>query len=243
MATPYFFAVKSIGLSTCGGRKPCTLLSALRHNRRIIQTELGARSHIDPSRIGLNETLAGAATPEAVAMLAITAMAWAGVPVETLRRDHTQAIELLFSLPTGALADDRAHFKTCTAWAERQFGVDNVLSSDIHRDESAPHCHVLVLPLVGGRMAGSKLLARDKTAKLIESFWREVAQPSGLNRPPKRVTGAAKGLLATRVIETLQGRADPATHSPAWQAIRKAIEFDPQGFAVVLVHQHVSFET
>lgn len=42
MASAYHFAVKTIGLSRCNGRKPCALLEAARHNLREIQAERGA---------------------------------------------------------------------------------------------------------------------------------------------------------------------------------------------------------
>ena len=64
-----YFAVKSIGLSTVGGRKPCDLITAARHNLREIQAELGAVGRIDASRMltdgaGESKPLAANDTPE-----------------------------------------------------------------------------------------------------------------------------------------------------------------------------------
>lgn len=50
----------------------------------------------------------------------------------------------------------RTFYEECTRWAESHFGVQ-VLSSVVHLDEGAPHCHVILLPLVDGRMNGARL--------------------------------------------------------------------------------------
>jgi phage tail sheath protein FI len=61
-----YFAIKSIGMSTCGGRKPQMLIDAARHNLREIQAEQGASSHIDASRIKDNVVLFGPPTAKEV---------------------------------------------------------------------------------------------------------------------------------------------------------------------------------
>jgi hypothetical protein len=172
-----FFSVGTIGLSTRSGRSPSTLLSAARHNKRAQQRERGSRWHIDAALSYKNENLVGPDTPEGVAALARTMMEAAGVA--KLRRDYTQAIELLFSMPPDTPIDTGVYFRRCVDWAGGKFGAGNILSADIHRDESAPHCHVLVLPLVAGKMCGSALVAKGETAKLRESFGREVAPLCG----------------------------------------------------------------
>ena len=228
----YFFALKSIGLSKIGGRKACSLLQALRHNRRTDQSEQGSRAHIDPSLSHLNRTIAGIMdAPDEVVKAARALMTGAGIYIKKLRKDYVQAIELLFSLPTGVIVDEAAYFMRCTEWVAQQFGVNNILSSDIHNDEGQPHCHVLILPLVQGKMAAKTLKTREKTAKLTESFWIEVAEPAGLKRPVKRLRGSSQVLTARAVIEKLQTSGDPVTLSKYWAAVRLALERDPQPIA------------
>ena len=65
-----YFAVGTVGLSKRNGRKPSTLMQAIRHNRREIQAELGAHSHIDATSTQHNETIAGAGNAAAVVALA-----------------------------------------------------------------------------------------------------------------------------------------------------------------------------
>lgn len=230
----FFFAVGTIGRSTRAGRKPSTLLQAARHNRRAIQTELGAGSHIDAERICLNETLAGPATPPEVVALAQSSMFSAGVVVDKLRKDYTQAIELLFSLSADTDVDIGNYFRRCVDWVGERFGAANILSADIHRDESVPHCHVLLLPLVGGRMCGSKLITRPELAKLRMSLERDVARGFGLKKPPGRMTNATRGQAAQLILDQLESTQDAVMNSALWLPMRRAIEQDPAPFLAAL---------
>lgn len=221
-----FFAVGTIGLSKRCGRKPSTLMQAARHNRREIQAELGASGHIDVSRIDQNETVVGPDSAAGVVALARSLMAGAGVDVGKLRKDHVQAIELLFSIAPGTAIDDGRYFRHCVAWAGEHFGSTNILSADIHRDESAPHCHVLVLPLVDGRMRGGDLIDRNGLRVLRESFYRDAAKPFGLKKPVSRMTGAARADGVKAVLQALQTGQDAIVY----QVVKLAIERDPAPF-------------
>lgn len=226
MAADYFFAVKSIGQSTCNGRKASTLLGASRHNKRQIQAELGARRHIDPALTAENECIAGPSTPDDVDALARSLMAGAGVA--KLRKNCAQAIEMVFSLPPDSRLDSGKYFRDCVAWAGGQFGHSNILSADIHRDEpSSIHCHVLVLPLVGGKMQGSALISKPATRALTKSFFGAVASRYGLRRPSPALAGEKRAMAVGDVLERLEVMADPVTRSALWPTVKRDIERDP----------------
>ncbi len=228
-----FFSLGTIGLSKVGGRKPSTLLQAARHNQRTQQGERGARAHIDPALTHLNEHLCGPGTPEGVAALALALMTGAGVEVDKLRKDHTQAVELVFSLPPDTAIDTGAYFRRCVDWAGAQFGAVNILRADIHRDEAAPHLHVLLVPLVKGRMNAKAMKTRTELARLRESFGREVARLHGL-KAPGRVDGAMRGAAVRAVLARLESRADPVLKSPLWQTVRRDIHHDPMPYVEAL---------
>ena len=210
------------------------LLKAARHNRRAIQAELGAHGHIDPTRTVNNETLTGASTPEGVADQAKALMKAAGVT--KLRKDAVVALEALFSLSAGHDIDSRAYFAKCLEWASEQFGgMGNILSADIHNDESNPHMHVLILPLRSGRMVGSDMMGnRDTLAARHKSFYDEVAKEFGLAKPPARLVGATKTDAIARVLAALSARKDPALKSLLWPAIRASIESNPAPWMALL---------
>ena len=207
---------------------------AARHNRRVIQAEMGATGSIDPTRSCLNETLVGPSTAADVGQLAKEMMAAAGVV--KLRKDAVMGLKIVFSLPPGHTLDDRAYFTACATWAGASFGgAQNVLSVDIHRDEAAPHCHVLLLPLIDGRMDGSNLIGgKQKLMALQKDFHSKVAALYGLSKAPARLNGTAKHAGAKAVLQKLREASDGALQSAAWSVIREAVERDPAPFMMAL---------
>jgi len=228
-----FFEVKTLGLSKYGGRKPQALLASARHNRRKIQAELGARSHIATERTHLNQTIAGPGTPEGVAELAAALMARTGTDVKKLRKDHVQAFELLFSLPPDTDIDIDVFFRHCLRWAEEQFGRDTILSGDIHRDEAAPHLHVLLVPIVNGKYVGSKLITRQELSELRESF-AKLALTYGLREPTRRLHGAAREDATQAVLAHLEATRDPLLQSALWFMVKSDITRSPARYAAKL---------
>lgn len=207
---------------------------AARHNRRVIQAEIGASASIDPTRSHLNETFMGPSTAADVGQLARDLMARAGVV--KLRKDAVMGLEIVFSLPPGHAIDDSAYFTECAAWAGRYFGsADNILSADIHRDEAAPHCHLLVLPLIDNRMDGSNMVGgKQKLMALQRDFHLNVASQHGLNKAPARLSGTAKQVAAKAVLRRLRETSDGVLHSKVWATLREVIENDPARFLEAL---------
>ena len=185
------------------------ITAAARHNRREIQAEHGASLSIHPERSAQNKTIEGPATADAVGQMARDLMALAGVDSKRLRKDAVRCVEFVFSLPTDHPVDAGAYFSDCLKWTQRTYG-GHVLSADVHHDEAAPHCHVLLLPLVQGRMVGSDLVGdRRKLATAQNGFHAEVASSYGLRKAPARLSGASKERAATLVLEKLKTLSDP----------------------------------
>ena len=93
----------AIGLSKCGGRRPCSLAQAAAHNLRAEQNERGARAHIDPARTAQNRILHGPDTPAKIVALAQTIMASEGVD------DREERVGGKEGGLVGEGVDDRAH--------------------------------------------------------------------------------------------------------------------------------------
>ena len=209
------------------------VLAAARHNLREIQAELGAGGTIDPTRMHMNVVVHGPGNAADVAALSKARMQAAGVG--KLRKDAVQAIELVFSLPHCTVMDKRHYFADCLAWAGARFGADNILSAVAHHDEAAPHMHVLLLPLVGNKMAGSELVGNRRTlADMQVAFHSAVASQHGLRKAPKRLAGPSKDAAAHLVLQHLRVTSDAVLRSAAWPTIRDAIERDPAPFIEAL---------
>jgi hypothetical protein len=218
------FALKTIGLSRCKGRKPCTLLEAARHNLREIQAELGARGHINPQRTAINATITGPATAGEVQALAESLLAQ--VDTSRLKRDHVQAIEAVFSLPIGSDINPDGYFTHCLKWAGDALRMP-VLLATAHYDEAAPHMHVLMLPVRDGKHIGGAIMLRESLKRVRESFFTKVAGPAGLKRDGAKVRGMVKQWAIAGVVARCEGLALPAAMGPLWPVWVAAIERDP----------------
>jgi hypothetical protein len=203
------------------------LLAAARHNKRVIQKELGAAGHIDATKMHLNYALLGDATPEAVAAKAKSLLQSLGIT--KLRKNAVCAIEIVCSLPTHAQIDHRAYFADCQAWAAGQFGADNLLSIDVHLDEAAPHCHILLLPLLDGRMRGSDVMGDRQALQARQtSFYEQVSKRYGLLKPQStRLRPDAKQRAAGAVLAHLRANNDAVLKSAAWPLVAEQIAHDP----------------
>ncbi len=210
------------------------LIAAARHNKRAIQKELGAAGHIDATKMHLNYALLGDATPEAVAARAKSILQLLGIT--KLRKNAVSAIEIVCSLPVHAQIDHRAYFTDCQAWAAGQFGAENLLSVDVHLDEAAPHCHMLLLPLLGGRMRGSDVMGNRQTLQARQtSFYEQVSQRYGLLKPHStRQSPEAKQKATSAVLAKLRATNDTVLKSAAWPLVRDLITHDPLRWAECL---------
>lgn len=205
---------------------------AARHNKRWIQAEFGASKPIDPARSHLNIRLLGPTTPDEVAALAKAKLVQAGITKP--RKNAVLGIELLFSLPTNHRCDIVQYFTSCADWVGTEFGgADNILSLDIHRDEAQDHAHILLVPLIDGRLNGSDAVGNArKLSGLQTKFFQTVASCFGFSKPRTKLTGKRKEQAIKQVLSKL--RNDPAGKSAAWAVIRDSVESDPQPYAIAL---------
>ena len=229
MSADYLMRVKSIGLSELGGRKPCTLSVASKHNKRELAHELEERGRIDPERTRLNYSIVGAIDSAGVVALASQLMESIGIRPEKMRRDYCQAVEIVFSLPASTTVDIKRYFAGCFEWCSARFGAENILSVDVHLDESTPHCHALIAPIQFGRWVGGKPIDRTNTKAMFESFSKQVASVYGF-KMTERLTGKRKGDAVAMVLRLIENCDRGLLQSSAWVAIRQAIERNPAPF-------------
>lgn len=120
------------------------------------------------------------------------------------------ALELIFSLPQGSAIDHRAFFGAAVSWADAFFNAP-ILSAAVHLDEAAPHCHVLILPLVGGRMNGGALAGGPSKIRMMQAdFQSAVGKKFGLVQQgrAKRLSLSERNRAGAQVLDAL--RTEPA---------------------------------
>src|SRR5471032_2460012 len=227
MSDSLFLRIKSLNIRTMRGvsSSKSVVRVAAAHNLRELAAELGvnATSGIDPSRIGLNYQLRGPDTATGVADLAQALLDNAGVT--NLRKDAAMALELVFGLPPASVIDHREFFTAAVSWADAFFNAP-ILSAAVHLDESAPHCHVLVLPLVSGRMNGGALAGGPSKIKMmLVDFQQQVGKRFGLMHQPraKRLSKANRDAAGRQVLDALKAHPERLNQSAVRDALIAAL--------------------
>lgn len=208
------------------------ILDALKHNKRTLQAERGASGNIDATKSHLNYSLTGDDTPEQIAMHAKVQMVKAGI--DNPRSNQVMGVEIVFSLPIDHHTHEtRQFFTDCFAWVKLSFGGE-LLSFDIHLDESAPHAHAVILPLVDGKMQGSNMIGgTGNLRRLINLFHTGVARHHGLSRnESKRLSAMDKQSLSVLVLRHL--KTDAIMQSTIYPCVRDLIALNPLPFAQML---------
>jgi hypothetical protein len=208
------------------------VLEALKHNKRTLQAERGAGANIDVTKTPLNYCLTDPATPEAIAMHVKVQMVKAGI--DTPRKNQVMAVEVLFSLPIQWHSHvTQPFFNDCLAWVKQTFAGE-LLSFDVHLDESAPHAHAIILPLIDGKMQGNSMIGgKGNLMRLINLFYNEIATRYGLAKASrKRLSAKDKQSIERQVLTRL--KADAAMQSSVWPCVRDAIHKDPMPWAQML---------
>lgn len=202
---------------------------AAAHNLREIQAELGADSHIDAARTCQNIRLAGPGTAVEVAEFAETLMADLGAVVT--RKDTVRAVEVLVSLPGARAAEAmQQFFGDALEWVRSHFGCP-VLSAILHLDEAMPHLHVLVLPVVDGKLRGSDLVGgRQQLNAMQDSFHAAVARKHGLARsaPAKRLSRSVRDQAAAKAIRAIVESPELLKQPDVKTALHQIIASDPE---------------
>ncbi|MBI4740620.1 MAG: plasmid recombination protein [Betaproteobacteria bacterium] len=106
-----------------------------------------------------------------------------------------------------------------------------------HYDEAAPHCHIILLPLVEGRMQGSGIVGnRTRLQAMQTDFYESVGQPHGLSRPKaaQRLSAATRAKSASLALTALQSDAGLMDRPDVEAAMPAAIGRDPVALLAAL---------
>ena len=201
---------------------------AAAHNKRERWSQQSKDS--GSSITGKNVVAWGPSTSQGVAEDAHQKITRAGIT--KVRKNGVYAIELIATLKSGTGIDEDLFFNDCMTWAQERFGGSaNLLSADIHRDEAEPHMHLLVLPLVDGRLRGSDLVGGPgKFRGHRRSFSEEVCNKHGLTMGTRVLRGHAKREAAEWILARILSSQDSILSSAIWQPVKSSISRDPEPF-------------
>lgn len=213
------------------------LRDALKHNKREILRELDSASQIDPTRTSMNYSLLEVkSSKELMQQVNLAIVLFEKNSGKSIRRDAVVAIEILFSVPaTRKDIDLQQYFADCLDWATKEFAPAELLTADVHLDESNPHTHVIFLCVTHKRLVASSVVGyKNKFHDRRENFYRQVAKKHGLEMPPPSLSRTSRTLLANQIIEHFGRSADPITLSQHYPAICDAVRQNPAPFASTL---------
>ena len=121
------------------------------------------------------------------------------------------------------VGSDRAFFKNlsareqqqffvgCTRFFAERYGEDNIISAVVHMDETTPHLHLNLIPVVDGRLSAKTLFGRKELQSLQTDFHAAVGRKWNLQRG--REGSQAKHLStaefkAKKIVEQASVQAD-----------------------------------
>ena len=78
--------------------------------------------------------------------------------------------------------DIDAFFFECTDFFAERYGRENIISAVVHLDETTPHLHLNLMPILEGRPCAKKLFDRKALVALQTDLYKEVGRHWGLER-------------------------------------------------------------
>ena len=90
--------------------------------------------------------------------------------------------------------DQDRYFMNCVDWLEARYGRENVVYAQVHLDEANPHLHVGIVPIRNNELNAKAIFTKKEMKSLQEDFYRDIAEPLGLDKP----IGGVKGLETLR---------------------------------------------
>ena len=78
--------------------------------------------------------------------------------------------------------DIDAFFFECTDFFAERYGRKNIIAAVVHMDETTPHLHLNLMPILEGRPCAKKLFDRKALVALQTDLYREVGRHWGLER-------------------------------------------------------------
>lgn len=131
-----------------------------------------------------------------------------------MRKDAVLAVECMmgFSSPPEGEKQLKAWGLECLRFAQRKWGVGNIIGAELHRDEKTPHVHLVFIPLdrKRGVMVGSDTVGNKKNLSVLQDEFHEaVGKKWGAVRGAEGFkAGISKRHLSARELRAGKRRAE-----------------------------------
>ena len=144
------------------------------HNRRESPDGTYSNPNIDPERTHLNIRRSDHPEKE-LKTLIDQRISEREVQQKKVRKDAVKMISVLVSAsPEYINSLDRQeqirYFDECFKFCQRRFGKQNVIEMNVHFDETTPHAHVSVVPILNGKLCAKKIMTMKALYDIQEAF-------------------------------------------------------------------------
>lgn len=145
------------------------------HNRRESPDGTYSNPNIDPDRTHLNIRRSDHPEKEELKTLIDSRIAEREIQKKKVRKDAVKMISVLVSAsPEYINSLDRdeqiRYFDEAYKWCQRRFGKKNVIEMNIHFDETNPHAHVSVVPILNGKLCAKEIMTMKALYEIQEEF-------------------------------------------------------------------------
>lgn len=82
-----------------------------------------------------------------------------------------------------SLAQEKAYFQKAYNFVKEKYGEQNIISAEVHKDETTPHLHINFIPVTqDNRLSAKSLFDKKSLKQLQDDFYSQVSREFGLDR-------------------------------------------------------------
>lgn len=162
-------------------------IKSMEHNFRLTEV-----ANAEPEKRHLNKELIKLETEDYLSAYAKKVNESPVYQRSKVRSDAVRALEVLLTCAgetNEKLFDQDRWEQKNIEWLQNKFGAENVVSAMVHYDESSPHIHAIVIPMVNGRLNAKSYLPGRGSCSKLQTEYHEAMKEFGLERGLER-TGA-----------------------------------------------------
>ena len=121
-------------------------------------------------------------------------------------------------------SQQRQFFADATEYFAEKYGKENIISAVVHMDETTPHMHLNLIPIVESRLCAKELFNPKTLRELQSDFWEKVGKKWDLERGKPGSQAKHKSVAeykAQKILESAQSKADNIISAADGKADRK----------------------
>lgn len=124
--------------------------------------------------------------------------------IKNIRKNQTKAVEFMLTYSQKNVTDEFKLDDWCdknVEWLKENFGEENVVSVELHLDETTPHIHAIVIPIVDKNLNATRMLHSAKD-QVVENGMRGFTYLQDSYYEKMKDFGLKRGLKNTKVKHT-----------------------------------------